>query len=57
MGVRPDSALGLAMLGVAFAGFGLFRIVNDDRIGWLLVGAGVLAFAAAWWRIGHPPEA
>ena len=56
MGVRPDSAVGLAVLGVALAGFGLFRVTNEDRVGWLLVGAGALALAGAWWKVGRPHE-
>ena len=56
MGPRLDSPFGLAVLGAAFAGFGLFRLVNADRVGWLLVGAGALAFAGAWWKVGRPSE-
>ena len=56
MDLRLDSPVGLAVLGVAFAGFGVSRIVNDDRVGWLLLGAGVLALAGAWWKIGRPSD-
>ena len=56
MGLRLDSPIGLLLLGVAFVGFGWFRIVNDDHIGWLLIAAGALAVAGAWWRRGRPPE-
>ena len=56
MGIRPDSPLGLAILGAVFAGLGVFRLVNADRVGWLLVGASVLLFVGAWWKIGKPPE-
>ena len=55
-GIRTDSTVGLLALGVAFVGFGVFRLVNDERIGWLLLAAGVLAVASAWWKIGRPPE-
>ena len=55
-GVSPDSTIGLLALGVAFVGFGLFRLVNEDRIGWPLLAAGVLAIAGAWWKIGRPPQ-
>jgi len=57
MGIRPDSTVGLLALGVVFVLFGLFRIVNGERIGWLLIAGGVLALAGAWWRISHPPDA
>jgi hypothetical protein len=54
-GIRPDSTIGLLALGVAFVGFGLFRLIDEDRVGWLLLAAGVLAIAGAWWKIGRPP--
>jgi hypothetical protein len=55
MGLRPDSSIGLLLLGVAFAGFGLMRLVNGERGGWLLLAAGGLALASAWWQRGRPP--
>jgi hypothetical protein len=56
MGIRFDSALGLFALGVVFVGFGLFRLADLERSGWLLIGGGVLAIAGAWRRLRHPPE-
>jgi hypothetical protein len=51
MGFRSDSTVGLLLLGVALGAFGLLRLVNHERIGWLLIGAGVLSVAGAWWKI------
>ena len=56
MGIRPDSTVGLLALGVVFVLFGVFRLANEERIGWFLIAGGALAITAAWWRISHPPE-
>lgn len=56
MGTRLDGTLGLLALGVVFVAFGVWRFAHEDRTGWWLVGAGVLAIAGAWRRIEHPPD-
>jgi hypothetical protein len=55
-GLSPDSTIGLLTLGALFAAFGVWRIVNQERVGWFLIAAGALAAAGAWWRISHPGE-
>jgi hypothetical protein len=56
MGIRSDSTIGLLVLAGVFAAFGAWRLTHDNRTGWWLIAASVLALAGAWWRIGQPPE-
>ncbi|HEX6765314.1 MAG TPA: hypothetical protein VF103_07545 [Polyangiaceae bacterium] len=56
MGLRLNSTRGLLGLGAVFVAFGVWRIVNAERTGWILVGVGVLALAAAWRSVSHPAD-
>ena len=56
MTVRSDSTIGFLVIGGVFAAFGAWRLVHEDRTGWLLIAISALAVAGAWWRFGRPPE-
>ena len=56
MGIRSDSTIGLLVIAGAFAAFGTWRLVHEDRTGWWLIAISALAAAGAWWRFGRPPE-
>jgi hypothetical protein len=56
-GVRPDSTIGLLVLALVFGAFGVLRLTNHDRFGWLLIAGGALALYGAWWKRGRAPGA